>query len=127
MFNPELLNRIDESIIFNALDRNHIKEIIDILLTDLAKRMAEKGISFRLTDRARDFLTDKGYDPAFGARPLKRALQKYLEDPLAEEILRGQYAADCDLVIDASSEELTFAFNESSTKTSNSAEEVTEQ
>jgi ATP-dependent Clp protease ATP-binding subunit ClpC len=127
MFNPELLNRIDETIVFNALSRDHIKEIIDILLTDIGKRMAEKGISFRLTERARDFLTDKGYDPAFGARPLKRALQRYLEDPLSEEILRGQYAGDCDLVIDASSEELTFAFNEVSEEANNASEEMTGQ
>ena len=124
LFNPELLNRIDESIVFNALSRDHIKEIIDILLTDVAKRMADKGISFQLTERARDFLTDKGFDPAFGARPLKRALQKYLEDPLAEEILRGQYAGDCDLTIDASSEELIFAFNEVSSEAQNPIEGV---
>ncbi len=127
LFNPELLNRIDESIVFNALDRENIKEIIDILLTDVAKRMADKGISFQLTERARDFVADKGFDPAFGARPLKRALQKYLEDPLAEEILRGQYAGDCDLRIDASSEELTFAFNEASSEAQNPTEGVAGQ
>ncbi|UCE24728.1 MAG: ATP-dependent Clp protease ATP-binding subunit [Candidatus Zixiibacteriota bacterium] len=111
LFNPELLNRIDETIIFHALDRGHIKEIIEILVTDIAKRMAEKGISFKLTEEAKDFLTEKGFEPAYGARPLKRALQKYLEDPLAEEILRGQYAGDCDLIIGASDEKLIFTFN----------------
>ncbi len=113
LFNPELLNRIDETIIFHALERHHIKDIIEILVTDIAKRMAEKGISFTLTDEAKEFLTNKGYEPAYGARPLKRALQKYLEDPLAEEILRGQYAGDCDLIIGAGAEKLTFAFNNS--------------
>ena len=111
LFNPELLNRIDETIVFHALERHHIREIIEILITDVAKRMAEKGISFKLTDEAKDFLTEKGYEPAYGARPLKRALQKYLEDPLAEEILRGQYAGDCDLIIGAEEERLTFTFN----------------
>jgi ATP-dependent Clp protease ATP-binding subunit ClpC len=111
MFNPELLNRIDETIIFHALEKEHIKQIIEILVLDTAKQLAEKGISFVLTDEAKDFLADKGFDPAYGARPLKRALQKYLEDPLAEEILRGQYAGDLDLVIGAGTDRLTFTFN----------------
>ena len=111
LFNPELLNRIDETIVFHPLERAHIKEIIDILVLDFAKQLAEKGISFRLTEDAKEFLTDKGYDPAYGARPLKRALQRYLEDPLAEEILRGQYAGDCDLEIGAGNDKLTFSFH----------------
>ncbi len=111
MFNPELLNRIDETIFFRSLTREDIKEIVEILISEIAGRMAEKGISFELTDRAREFLADKGYDPAYGARPLKRALQTYLEDPLAEEILRGQYAGDCNLTIGADREGLTFEFN----------------
>ena len=111
MFNPELLNRIDETLIFHSLDRGHIEQIIHILVADIAKRMAEKGISFRLTQEACTFLADKGYDPAFGARPLKRALQKYLEDPMAEEILRGQYAGDCDLIVSAANDALTFTFD----------------
>ncbi|MFQ5498847.1 MAG: ATP-dependent Clp protease ATP-binding subunit [Candidatus Zixiibacteriota bacterium] len=111
LFNPELLNRLDETIIFHRLDEEHIRKIIEILLTDIARRMAEKGISFTLTDEARDFLVKKGYDPAYGARPLKRALQRYLEDPMAEEILRGQYAGDCDLTIGAAEDKLTFTFD----------------
>ncbi|MFH1700710.1 MAG: ATP-dependent Clp protease ATP-binding subunit [Candidatus Zixiibacteriota bacterium] len=99
MFNPELLNRIDESIIFHSLTIEHIEEIIDILLIDLANRLAEKGVSFKLTAKAKHWLAEKGFEPQYGARPLKRALQKYLEDPLAEEILRGQYAGDTELVI----------------------------
>jgi len=111
LFNPELLNRIDETIVFHPLERAHIKEIIDILVIEFAKQLAEKGISFRLGDDAKEFLTDKGYDPSYGARPLKRALQRYLEDPLAEEILRGQYAGDCDLEIGAGNDKLTFTFH----------------
>jgi len=117
LFNPELLNRIDQTIIFHALERHHIKDIIEILVTDIAQRLAEKGISFKLTDDAKEFLTDKGYEPAYGARPLKRALQKYLEDPLAEEILRGQYAGDCDLIIGAGDDNLTFTFDDSKEST----------
>lgn len=67
-----------------------------------------------MTQEAKEFLTNKGYDRAYGARPLKRALQQYLEDPLAEEILRGQYGGDCDLIVGADQEKLTFTFNTSS-------------
>lgn len=99
IFNPELLNRIDETLIFHSLTIDHIMEIIDILLVDLANRLAEKGISFRFTDEGKHWLAQKGFEPQYGARPLKRAIQKYLEDPLAEEILRGQFAGDCEVEI----------------------------
>ncbi|MCX6829935.1 MAG: ATP-dependent Clp protease ATP-binding subunit [candidate division Zixibacteria bacterium] len=112
MFNPELLNRIDETVVFHSLDIDHIKLIVDILVADVAKRLAEKGISFVLTDPAREFLAHNGYDPMLGARPLKRAIQKYLEDPLAEELLRGQFAGDCNLNIGANAEKLLFTFND---------------
>ncbi len=111
-FNPELLNRIDEIVYFHSLSKDHILQIIEILVTDLAKRLAEKGISFNLTQEAKEFLVNKGFEPQYGARPLKRALRKYLEDPLSEEILRGQYAGDCDLVIGvAGPESLSFSFD----------------
>lgn len=125
MFNPELLNRIDETLVFHSLSRDHIKEIIHILVADIAKRMAEKGISFRLTPEACEFLGDKGYDPAFGARPLKRALQKYLEDPMAEEILKGQYAGDCNLIVSATADHLTFAFDRSGSSKKDKPTEIT--
>ncbi|MCP4704238.1 MAG: ATP-dependent Clp protease ATP-binding subunit [candidate division Zixibacteria bacterium] len=112
LFNPELLNRIDESLIFRALTVEDIKLIVDILLVDIAKRLADKGISFRLTEEGRDFLADVGFEPMLGARPLKRALQKFLEDPLAEELLRGQYAGDSNLVISSDGDKLTFAFED---------------
>jgi len=112
LFNPELLNRIDETVIFRSLDINHIKEIVDILVADVAKRLAEKGISFVLSEEAREFLAKKGYEPLLGARPLRRAIQKFLEDPLAEELLRGQFAGDCNLNIGADAEKLTFAFKD---------------
>ncbi len=112
LFNPELLNRIDETIIFRSLSIDDIKQIVDILVNDVAKRLAEKGISFTLTDVAREFIASKGFEPMLGARPLKRAIQKYLEDPLAEELLRGQYAGDCNLIISADEEKLVFKFND---------------
>lgn len=110
-FNPELLNRIDNTIVFQSLSRDNIREIIDILVQEIATRLAEKGISFKLNDSAIEFLVDKGYDPAYGARPLKRALQKYLEDPMSEAILRGQYAGDLDMVVGAGNDKLIFDFN----------------
>jgi len=112
IFNPELLNRIDETVVFHSLTIDHIKQIVDILLEDVAKRLAEKGISFTLTEEGRNFLSEKGFEPMLGARPLRRAIQKFLEDPLAEELLRGQYAGDCDLRIGADDEKLLFTFNE---------------
>jgi ATP-dependent Clp protease ATP-binding subunit ClpA len=101
MFNPELLNRIDETIIFRSLGKAEIAKIVNIILEDVAKRLAERGISFKLSPAARKFLATKGFDPQLGARPLRRAIQRYLEDPLAEEILRGQFAGDCNVEIDA--------------------------
>ncbi|HUL44825.1 MAG TPA: ATP-dependent Clp protease ATP-binding subunit [Bacteroidota bacterium] len=91
IFNPEFLNRIDDTIIFHNLEREHISTIIDIQTADLVKRMASMDIKIHLTKQAKDFLVDKGYDPAFGARPLRRALQRYVEDPIAEEILRNKF------------------------------------
>lgn len=126
LFNPELLNRIDETIVFRTLDKDHIKQIIDIQLADIATRMADKGISFKLTDQALEFLADQGFEPAYGARPLKRALQKYLEDPMAEEILRGQYAMDCDLTVDAAEDHLTFTFNEKQNEDADAPGQVAE-
>ncbi|MDW8273279.1 MAG: ATP-dependent Clp protease ATP-binding subunit [Chitinophagales bacterium] len=92
-FSPEFLNRIDDVIIFNSLEKESIYKIIDIALKDIVKRLGDLGFELKLTDAAKDFLSEKGYDPAYGARPLHRAIQKYLEDPLAEEILKSNAKA----------------------------------
>ena len=89
-FAPEFLNRIDDVIMFNHLTKEDIHKIIDIELENLYKRVIELGYQIKLTDAAKDFIADKGYDSAYGARPLKRAIQKYLEDPLAEEIIQSK-------------------------------------
>ncbi|OWY19006.1 ATP-dependent Clp protease ATP-binding subunit [Sphingobacteriales bacterium UPWRP_1] len=86
-FSPEFLNRIDDVVIFNSLNKEEIFQIIDIALSDLRKRLDTLGYKLELTEKAKNFLAEKGYDPQFGARPLHRAIQKYLEDPLAEEML----------------------------------------
>lgn len=88
-FSPEFLNRVDDVIIFNHLSREDIHKIIDIELVSLYSRIGELGYNFELTKEAKDFIVDIGYDDKFGARPLKRAIQKYLEDPLAEEIINS--------------------------------------
>jgi len=90
-FRPEFLNRIDEVIVFHPLVEEHISLIVDILIRDLKDRLKEKEISIALTDGARKFLVEKGYDKKFGARPLKRAIQRCLEDPLSEEILKDYF------------------------------------
>jgi ATP-dependent Clp protease ATP-binding subunit ClpC len=91
VFNPEFLNRIDDTIIFHQLEKSHIIEIVGIQMRDIMKRTKAMGISIELTKQAKEYLAEKGYDPAFGARPLRRALQRYIEDPVAEEILKGKY------------------------------------
>ena len=88
-FSPEFLNRIDDVIIFNSLEKDSLHKIIDIALKDVTKRIKDLGFEIKLSEPAKDFLSDKGYDPQFGARPLHRAIQKYVEDPLAEEILKA--------------------------------------
>jgi ATP-dependent Clp protease ATP-binding subunit ClpC len=98
VFNPEFLNRIDDVIVFHPLEKKHIYEIIDIMANELLKRAKDLGISIELTQTARDFLVEKGYDPQFGARPLRRAIQKYVEDPMAEQIL-GNDLGDGDTII----------------------------
>jgi ATP-dependent Clp protease ATP-binding subunit ClpC len=91
LFNPEFLNRIDETIVFRNLEKEDILQIIDIELQDLYKNMHDNKMELVLDQTAKNFLVDKGFDQKYGARPLKRAIQKFVEDPLAEEILRGSF------------------------------------
>jgi ATP-dependent Clp protease ATP-binding subunit ClpC len=111
-FSPEFLNRIDDVVIFNSLTKENIFEIIDILMKGVMKRLSNLGFSLELTDDAKSFLADKGYDQQFGARPLHRAIQKYLEDPLAEEILNMHVKAGDFLEADLDKEnnKLKFSF-----------------
>jgi len=111
-FSPEFLNRIDDIVIFNSLSKEHIFEIIDILMKGVTKRLTNLGFTLELTEDAKSFIADKGYDQQFGARPLHRAIQKYLEDPLAEEILSMHVKAGDVLEADLDKEagKLRFAF-----------------
>lgn len=108
-FRPEFLNRIDEIIIFHNLNREHIKRIIDIQISLLQKRLDEKKIYITLTDKAKEFLTDVGFDPVYGARPLKRAIQRYILDPLALRLLEGAFTQDGKVIVDTQDgKKLTF-------------------
>ncbi len=109
-FSPEFLNRIDDVIIFNTLSKDNIFEIIDILMKGVMKRLVTLGFSLELTPEAKDFIADKGYDSQFGARPLHRAIQKYLEDPLAEEILGMQIKQGDVLIADLDKESMKIKF-----------------
>ncbi len=99
-FAPEFLNRVDDVVIFDALLKEHIFSIIDIELKKLFKRIDDLGYQIKLTTSAKEFIAEKGWDPSFGARPLKRAIQKYLEDPLAEEIIRSKISAGDTIQVD---------------------------
>ncbi len=111
-FSPEFLNRIDDVVVFNALNKENIFNIIDILMKGVAKRLQNLGFSLELTAEAKEFIGDKGYDVQYGARPLHRAIQKYLEDPLAEEILNMTIKEGDTLIADLDKEsgKLTFSF-----------------
>ena len=92
-FRPEFLNRIDETIVFSHLSKEEIREIVDLMLKDLFKRLSERELSVEVTDEVKDYLAKDGYSEAYGARPLRRLIQRKIEDALAEEILSGKYAA----------------------------------
>ncbi|MFN3800399.1 ATP-dependent Clp protease ATP-binding subunit [Belliella pelovolcani] len=103
-FSPEFLNRLDDVVVFNSLEKSHIHQIIDISLNKLFSRITDLGYTIELSDKAKDFLAEKGYDQQYGARPLNRAIQKYLEDALAEEILKGELSEGDIILADYSGE-----------------------
>jgi ATP-dependent Clp protease ATP-binding subunit ClpC len=121
-FSPEFLNRIDDVVIFNSLSKEHIYVIIDITMKSVLKRLNNLGFSLELTDEAKGFLADKGYDQQFGARPLHRAIQKYLEDPLAEEILNMNIHNGDILVADLDKENQKLIFTIKNQPKSNKSE-----
>ena len=108
-FKPEFLNRIDETIIFNNLGRDEIAMIVDIQLKRLRKNLASRKITLELTDGAKALIAEKGYDPAYGARPLKRTIQRLIQDPLAVKILGGEFKEGDHIKVDAAGDELSFS------------------
>lgn len=111
-FRPEFLNRIDEIIVFHSLDEKHIAEIVSLMADELRKRLKEQEVDFILTDNAKNFLAKEGFDPSYGARPLRRAIQKHIEDRLSEELLKGSISKGDSLTIDEKDGELVVLRNE---------------
>ena len=109
-FRPEFLNRLDEMITFNPLQKDDLYRIIDIEMKKVEERLAEKKIAFALSDSARDFLINKGFHPEYGARPLRRAIERYIEDPMAEELLRNNIKSGSflEMDLDKEGEKLSF-------------------
>ena len=105
LFRPEFLNRVDEIVVFKSLTGKELRQIVDLMVMDLRRRLAAQRMSIELTDAARDFLVKNGTDKIYGARPLRRAIQTYIEDPLAEEMLQGKYAAGDIICVDAQPDE----------------------
>ncbi len=109
-FNPEFLNRLDDVIVFHPLQKEHIAQIVGIMLKDVQKRMSEGELTLKLSEAASDFLARNGYDEQYGARPLKRAIQKYIEDPLSEKILIGEFAKGDEIEVDIAEDGQKLAF-----------------
>ena len=107
-FRPEFLNRIDEIVIFKSLGREEIVQIVDLLVEEVQERLSDRGISIELTVRAKEWIAEKGYDPAFGARPLRRTVQRYLETPLARKVLAGEIGDGGRFTVDAVEGEIVF-------------------
>ncbi len=105
-FRPEFLNRIDATVVFHALTREHICQIVDLMLGQVATSLKEKDITMEVTDAAKDFLADKGYDPVFGARPLRRTIQNLVEDQLSEALLRGDFQSGDTVEVDCDGEKI---------------------
>jgi len=99
-FRPEFLNRIDGVVVFHSLTKEHIRQIVDLMLTMVQQQVAEKGLKLEVTDAAKDFLGEKGYDEVFGARPLRRTIQNMVEDKLSEDLLRGKFQSGDTVVVD---------------------------
>jgi ATP-dependent Clp protease ATP-binding subunit ClpC len=107
-FRPEFLNRLDEIIVFHELNEEQLRQVVDLLAKDLQKRLAERKLSVEITEKAKSWLAKEGYDPVYGARPLRRALEKYVENPLAVKVLGGEFKEGDTIVVDDGDDGLTF-------------------
>jgi ATP-dependent Clp protease ATP-binding subunit ClpC len=116
MFKPEFLNRLDDIIVFHQLERNDLTKIVDLEVAKVIERIRAKDIKVHLDPTAVELLIDKGYDPIYGARPMRRAVEKYLQDPLAEEFLRGNIKQGDTLDVHAAGQQLAFQRSSAATK-----------
>ena len=108
MFLPEFLNRIDETIVFQPLEREQVAKIVDLQLEKLAQILAKQGLGLTVTDAARARLAADGYDTVYGARPVKRVIQQVIQNPLATELLKGEYPEGATIEVDVEGEQFTF-------------------
>jgi ATP-dependent Clp protease ATP-binding subunit ClpC len=108
LFRPEFLNRLDDIIVFHELSEEHLRSIVDLMIKDLQNRLAERKVEIDLTDKAKSWLAKEGYDPVYGARPLRRVIERYVENPLSSKLLRGELKEDDVVRVDAGKEGLTF-------------------
>ena len=107
-FRPEFLNRLDETIVFTELSKDELKQIISLMFKEVCDEAAAKGLNLSFTDAAADFILEKGYDPKYGARPLRRTIQKYIEDELTERFFQGTFVAGSKVEVDVSDGNVVF-------------------
>jgi ATP-dependent Clp protease ATP-binding subunit ClpC len=107
-FRPEFLNRIDEIIVFHSLTRENVKSIVDLMMKRVREQLKSKDVEIELTDEAKNVLAEKGYDPALGARPLRRTIQRLVEDPLSEKLLWREFKPGDTIIVDARDGEIAF-------------------
>ena len=107
-FRPEFLNRIDDIVVFRSLSRQELLKIVDLMLTEVKERVKERGIDISVSQEARDFLLEKGYDPKYGARPLRRTIQRMVEDRLADLFLEGRFKEGARVGIEPGEDQLAF-------------------
>ena len=108
LFRPEFINRVDEIVVFHSLHDAHVRSILEILLADVQTRLAEREMIIEVSRSARDLLIKRGYDPKYGARPLRRTIQREIEDPLALEILKGRFGQNSHIVVSVRNDQFTF-------------------
>ena len=105
-FRPEFLNRVDGVVVFHSLTKEQIRQIVDLMLTSVTRQLQEKGITLEVTDAAKDFLGEKGYDEVYGARPLRRVIQDMVEDKLSEDLLRGEFRSGDTVIVDVEEDQI---------------------
>ncbi|HEX9652609.1 MAG TPA: ATP-dependent Clp protease ATP-binding subunit [bacterium] len=112
IFNPEFINRVDEIVVFRALGKEHMMQIVEVVIAETLKKVQDMSIEVELTKSAKEFVAERGFDPVYGARPLRRTIQKYVEDPIAEEILKGKFSEGSNIQVRKKGEELEFVETE---------------
>jgi ATP-dependent Clp protease ATP-binding subunit ClpC len=107
-FRPEFINRIDEIIVFHQLTEEQLRQIVDLLVKDLQERLSDRKLLVELSDKAKSWLVKEGYDPVYGARPLRRAIERYVENPLSSKLLQGEFNEGDTVMVDLGDKGLTF-------------------